>query len=351
MRARAGAIGVGLERLAAAGAIGLALVLLAAAGAALAAEGASVEERVAIQGFLDAARRGELETVRGALDAGMPVDATLPIEDPRYPYTVRTALESAALYARLDVVRLLLERGATLRRDARYGIYAAGLHSSESPELLALLVAHAGPGADLDADFGPALVRAAANGARSEVVYLLEIGVDPDFRSPSGTWQDPAIVRAGRHLDIVDLLLEAGADPLGGELPYVWSPLFPAALAADAERTRRYLALGIDPQLRGERGNALSLAACAWPRTSRPTPEMMERSGAVVALLLEAGVDPNVPCGGRTPLRCAEDSHDAALAAQVAAAGGRSRESLWNVVKRGASSAAIAIVLMLGGGM
>jgi len=332
-------------------AIGVVLALLVGAGAATAAEAPSLEERVAIQAFLDAARRGELETVRTALDAGMPVDATLPIEDPRYPYTVRTALESAALYARLDLVRLLLARGATLRRDARYGVYAAGLHSSESPELLALLVARAGPGADLDADFGPALVRAAANGARSEVTYLLGIGVDPDFRSPSGSWSDPAIVRAGVHLEIVDLLLEAGADPLGGELSYVWSPLFPAALAADAERTRRYLALGIDPHLRGERGNALSLAACAWPRTSRPTQEMMERSGAVIALLLEAGVDPNVRCDGRTPLRCAEDSRDVALAEQLAAAGGRSRESLWRVVKRGASGAVLVIVLMLGGGM
>jgi len=310
-----------------------------------------VEQQIAVRAFLDAARRGELETVREQLDAGMPVDITLPPKNPRYPYTVRTALESAAIYARLEVVRLLLSRGASLRRDERYGVYPASLHTVESTELLALLVAHAGPGADLDADFGPALVRAAANGASSEVAYLLGLGIDPDFRSRDEPWDAPAIVRAGRHLDIVDLLIEAGADPMGGDLPYDWSPLFPAAWALDADRTRRYLALGIDPNVRGERGNALTLAACSMPRTASRSRDVMERSRAVVELLLEAGADPNVRFAGRTPMRCAEDGKDLALAAQLEAAGGRSHESAWSVVKRNVGGAAMMLVLMLGGGM
>lgn len=328
-------------------------LLLAAwiAGPALAEAPIPVERLTAIEAFVRAAERGDLAAVEAGLAAGMPVDVTLPPKDPRYPYTVRTALEAAASYGRIDVVRLLLARGAVLRRDERYGVYAAALHMGDVPELLTLLIAAAGPDPDLDADFGPALVRAAANGAGREVDTLLTIGVDPDFRSRYEPWDDPAIVRAGTHLDIVDRLLEAGADPTGGDLAYGWSPLFPAALAADAERTRRFLAMGIDPQLRGPYGNALSLVACRWPRTSRPSSEVMQRTHGVVDLLLEAGVDPNVAYDGRTPLRCAEDAQDATLAAMLTAAGGRSHESLWRVVKRGAIKLGLGIALLLGGRM
>jgi ankyrin repeat protein len=329
----------------------LLLAFLAVTTVTTAGDSALAWEPAEIQAFLEAARRGELDTVRERLDAGMPVDVTLEPRDPRYPYTVRTALESASLYARMDVVRLLLARGAALRRDERYGVYAAGMHSSESTELLAVLVAAAGPDADLEADFGPALVRAAANGARSEVVYLLGLGIDPDFRSRHEPWDDPAIVRAGAHLEIVDLLLEAGADPTGGGPGSRWTALFPAAGAADAERTRRYLALGIDPHVEGPRGNALSLAACRFARTAAPSAEQQASSRQVVALLLAEQVDPNVPADGRTPLRCAEDARDAELAAVLEAAGGRSRESLWNVVSRGVRRAALVAALMLGGGM
>lgn len=326
--------------------------LLAAAWLPVAAAGEMpLAQRLEIPAFVRAAAAGELETVRAKLDAGLPVDAMLPPKDPRYPYTERTALEAAAIDARLEVMRLLLARGAVLRRDARNGLYAASIHSGDHPEMLALLVVHAGPAADRDADFGPALVRAAANGADGEVRFLLSLGVDPDWRSPREPWDSPAIVRAAAHFDIVDLLLAAGADPSGGELSEAWSPLFPAALAGDADRVRRYLEMGIDPHVRGPRGNALSLAACRSPRTARPGPEAMEATRAVVAVLLEAGVDPNVASDGRTPRRCAEDSTDAELAGALARAGGRSHESLWERVKRATASAGLAIALLLGGGM
>ena len=103
--------------------------------------------------------------------------------DPDSSPASRRAIPVPSVYAHMDVVRLLLARGASLRRDERYGIYAASLHWRDAPELLALLVEHAGPDADLDADFGPALVRAAANRAGGEVRYLLSIGVDPDWPS------------------------------------------------------------------------------------------------------------------------------------------------------------------------
>jgi len=311
----------------------------------------SLVERKAILHFLDAAQNGDLETVRARLDAGMPVDAMLPPKDPRYPYTVRTALEAASIYSRMDVVQLLLERGAKLRRHERYGVLAAAIHTLESPELLATLAERAGPGMDPDADFGPALVRAAANGALGEVDYLLDIGVDPDYRNRHEPWNDPALVRASLHFDVMERLLDAGADPTGGRLPYRWSALLPAAAGTNASLVRRLLDMGIDPHVRGERGNALSLAACSVPRTVRPTAERAARINEVVRLLIDAGIDPNVSSVGRTPLRCAEDSHNVELAATLSAAGGRSYESLWVKAKRGVGMTLMSLALMLGGGM
>lgn len=327
----------------------LALALLVPGGAA---SGEMPEsERLAIHAYVQAALMGDAAAVHTALDAGMPVDATLPPRDPRYPYTQRTALEAAAVHARVELVELLLERGASLRRNERYGLYAAAMHEGDSPELLAALARHRGLGADLDADFGPALVRAAANGALGEVDYLLDLGVDPNYRNRHEPWDSPAIVRAQYHFEVTDRLLAAGADPTGGDLPFRWSPLFPAASAGEAERVRRLLELGVDPHVHGERGNALSLAACSAPRTSRPGAEQKTRANEVVGVLLAAGVDPNVHSDSRTPLRCAEDAGNTELAAALEAAGGRSHESLWYRAKRAVGVAVMSLAILFGGGM
>lgn len=330
--------------------IGFAMMMLLGASSAWAAP-SGVSPR-AIQDFVLAAMRGDELVVRRALDAGMPVDVTLEPKDTRYPYTERTALEAASTGVKLEVVRLLLSRGATLRRDDRHGIYAASMHSGDAPELLEILVDHhAASGSDLNADFGPALIRAAANGARGEVRYLLVAGLDPDWRSTSEPWNDPAIVRAVYDFEVIDMLIAAGADPMGGALSYSWSPLFPAVQSLNVERTRLYLEMGIDPHVRGERGNVLSMAACNAARTARPPQEHMRRSNQIVEFLLRAGVDPNLSDAGRSPLRCAEDSHNDELAAMLEAAGGRSHDSLWNRIKRGATTAAFSVVLLFGGGM
>jgi len=138
---------------------------------------------------------------------------------------------------------------------------------------------------------------------------------------------------------------------MGGDLPYRWSPLFPAAMAANVPMTRRLLEMGIDPHLRGTDGNALSIAACITPRSVRPAREARARINEVVGLLLAAGVAPNYAYDGRTPLRCAEDNQNHELVATLGAAGGRSRESAWNKLKRGASVAGFSLLLILGGGM
>ena len=64
--------------------------------------------------LLDAVRRGDLAGVKAALDAGVPVDAPFRYE--------RTALSFAAARGNLEIVRLLLDRGADPdKKDTFYG--------------------------------------------------------------------------------------------------------------------------------------------------------------------------------------------------------------------------------------
>jgi ankyrin repeat protein len=84
-----------------------ALVLLAASGAAATAP--------ASDALLQAVRKGDVAAVKAALDGGVPVDAKF-----RYD---RTALSFAADRGQLDVVTLLLERGADVNaQDSFYGV-------------------------------------------------------------------------------------------------------------------------------------------------------------------------------------------------------------------------------------
>ena len=60
--------------------------------------------------------------------------------------------------------------------------------------------------------------------------------------------------------------------------------------------------------------------------------------------------NPIVLHDGRSPLLCADQMGNAELARRLAAAGGRSRETLWSRVKLAARRGAIFALLLLGGG-
>ena len=64
--------------------------------------------------LLDAVRKGDLAAVKAALDAGVPVDHPFRYE--------RTALSFAAARGQVEIVKLLLERGADPnKKDSFYG--------------------------------------------------------------------------------------------------------------------------------------------------------------------------------------------------------------------------------------
>jgi hypothetical protein len=86
-----------------------------AAGAAPQAAAAAKPAAANPDELLEGVRKGDLAAVKAALDAGVPVDHPF-----RYD---RTALSFAAARGKLDVVRLLLERGADPnKKDTYYGM-------------------------------------------------------------------------------------------------------------------------------------------------------------------------------------------------------------------------------------
>jgi hypothetical protein len=104
-------------------------------GAAAAVQGAPATP----EALLEAVRRGDLAGVRAALDAGVPVDTPFRYE--------RTALSFAADRGNLDIVRLLLERGADPnKKDSFYGATAMTWASEKgSLAMVRLLVEHGAP--------------------------------------------------------------------------------------------------------------------------------------------------------------------------------------------------------------
>ena len=158
----------------------------------------------------DAARRGDAEAVREAITQGADLEAR--------DGQGRTALLLATHGNNVDAARELIEAGADVNakdalQDSAY-LYAG---ARGLDEILAMTPAH---GADLRSTNrygGTALIPAAERGHVATVRMLLRAGVAVDHVNRLG-WtalQEAILLGDGgpRHVQIVQLLLDAGADP------------------------------------------------------------------------------------------------------------------------------------------
>ena len=158
----------------------------------------------------DAAARGDAEAVRGALEDGADLEAR---DDQG-----RTPLLLATHGNNVDAARELIEAGADVNakdamQDSAY-LYAG---ARGLDEILAMTLAH---GADLRSTNrygGTALIPAAERGHVATVRTLLRAGVAVDHvnRLHWTALLEAILLGDGgaRHVQIVQLLLEAGADP------------------------------------------------------------------------------------------------------------------------------------------
>lgn len=124
--------------------------------------------------LLTAAGQGDADEVLRLLDEGVPIDA---VDNGRFPFT---ALMHAAFRGRVEVVRLLLDRGADVTREDLDSFTAITLAAREGHwEIVKLLTDH---GADVDHSDGYG--RSARDYARSARRKYALAAVERSDRSP-----------------------------------------------------------------------------------------------------------------------------------------------------------------------
>ncbi len=168
------------------------------------------------------------------------------------------------------------------------------------------------------------------------------------IRAPT---QAPLALQVGRralafagdegHWTVVRVLLDAGADPGPPGL------LHHAARWGNLRLVRELLEGGVDLQSEGGCGNALTELA----RDPRGRPADVE---ATALFLMAAGIDANVPCRGKRPVRWAHERGDTEMASRLEEAGASDGTTLGFKLRRlgkTIQSAGLVVALLLGGGM
>lgn len=220
--------------------------------------------------YLNAASRGDIAAVTAYLDQGMDVDAAISSGD--------TALMRAAGWGRLDVIQLLLDRGADTNRVDANG-YSAVTYAIEAArggrgEALAMLLAAGGRHQTLP----DAVWSGDVELARS----LLDAGADVDF-GKGWTYHGTMLqVACGLgDLAMVELFLARGAD-VNEENDIFDRPLTDAAQRGHIEIVRRLLDHGADIDVVDQYG--MSALSYASERGDRPLYDLLIARGAKVRM-------------------------------------------------------------------
>jgi ankyrin repeat protein len=174
--------------------------------------------------LIQAARKGDIETVKQHLDAGADVNAKV--------MNGSTPLTSAAYSGHKEIVELLLANGADVNANDRNG--STPLHSAKTKEIAELLIAK---GADVNArnknnetpiDLARRkstriLLRengaeystihyAARHGDLDMVKKFLTKGVDVNIKYGKNEWTPLLFAAPGHHKDVLELLISKGAN-------------------------------------------------------------------------------------------------------------------------------------------
>ena len=248
---------------------------VAAAAAPLAAQIEVIPESELSPGarFAVAIEDGDLEKVRGYLDAGVPADTKI-----EYGDSFETPLMKAAREGTDDIAKLLLERGADVNLK--------------------------------DGDGSTALNDAVDRGHLSLVALLLAAKADPNTINKYG--QSPlSNAVAAENAEISEALLQAKAKP---ELPgMVLTPMMFAAFAGNGDLIRLLVRHGADVNfaMKDSGQSALTSAITAGK------PDMVK-----LLIELKANVNQKAP-DGDTPLKMARNGDQDDVAEMLIAAGAK----------------------------
>ncbi|WDQ16158.1 SMI1/KNR4 family protein [Rhodopirellula sp. P2] len=160
----------------------------------------AMEEDKSDDPAFDLIDRDDIAGLRQQLDNGLNVDHRGELN--------KTLLMHAAWKCRLEIMKLLIERGASIDAaddDGHRPIFFAVF--THSPDALKMIVSHGGNPGDFNSDGQSVLMRAVDNPSYRCVEELLRLGADVNYKSPDGEtalsvcWEE----------DVKPLLLQAGA--------------------------------------------------------------------------------------------------------------------------------------------
>ena len=233
--------------------------------------------------------------------------------------------------ATVDRVTNCLEAGADPNardRGGRTPLHAVAASSREPDIVVALIAAGADPNAR-DAAGNTPLHASLANEHADVVVKLLELGADPAARNDEGraagpthceNWSTRAfagVADAGTVAGCVESGWDVNVRNADGD-----GPLHQAVRAQDSAMVALLLDVGADVDAANNAGATALITVSENPSWGRILPE--DPNAAVVALLLEAGADPNVrdpTFGGGTLLHWASERGDVRVIELLARAG------------------------------
>lgn len=162
--------------------------------------------------LIASARRDDIEAVRRLLTEGVDPDKVLLTGHFPDPTGKRTALMDVAVRGRVDIMNVLLERGADTERKGRNGDTALSLASKAGQTEAVKLLLGAGAATDYaDATGKTLLMYAVDRGSIGVAQVLIDAGVD---LNANDEWGNTALHHAANtdNSDMTRVLLAAGAD-------------------------------------------------------------------------------------------------------------------------------------------
>ncbi|RMD42889.1 hypothetical protein DV735_g2248, partial [Chaetothyriales sp. CBS 134920] len=250
-----------------------------------------------------------------------------------------TPLHFATEVPCLKAAKLLLKHGADPTRAVGPGIESPMVTAIKEKEFnfVELYLRH---GATMDAVLAngdPLLVKAMNRATPAGLVtQMLKDGADPNGKNAEGVSPLVAAIQAG-CLDLVSILLEAGADP---NLPGPQHPLWPSTywpdilqllLAKGASHKNTPGILELAASINNLASISILLAAGVSPNTKKDatyTPlcsAIRDNRADIVRMLLANGADPNLAASEHPAFKCV--THDRAhFLPQLVAAGGDIRK-------------------------
>lgn len=278
--------------------------------------------------LMTAARIGNLESIEALLKAGAVADAT----DPNFQ---QTALMVGVRANHLDVVRLLVERGANVNGKTRTGQTPPWVLPNSVPGFghgIGIVrggLPPRGLRVPIPGGMSP-LLYAARDGRVDTARYLLDKGAN--INQPDVNAITPLVMAiSNNHPDVAKLLIERGADIHAADW-YGRTPLWTAVEARNMdvdngtfvnavdrapylELIQVLLAKGANPNTRMQESAPIRRAmlavtgSLAWVDFTGQTPFLTASLAAdltVMRLLLANGADPHIPTfSGTTPLMAA----------------------------------------------